>query len=180
MTTAPYPVGLPPAGLPLQLAGRVIGQESGLRRAILRDLQEKPRRFADLRHLIKDRYANNLTEALRWLQVEGLIDRRTDARSRPPVHLYQLSSLGILVLQLLEEIEALGRQPLGSNSGKTTAKAVSKSSQARPRCPKCGAVMAPLFCKSPRGSGFARAPGAFVCRKDEVVGKGKDRVRFLA
>ncbi|MCA1814066.1 MAG: hypothetical protein LC624_08965 [Halobacteriales archaeon] len=50
----------------------------------------------------------------------------------------------------------------------------------RPRCPKCGAAMAPLFRKGARGTSYVRAGSAFQCPTCDVLahGRGK-RAEFM-
>lgn len=45
----------------------------------------------------------------------------------------------------------------------------------RPRCPKCGAAMAPVFRKRERGDSYARVPDVFWCEKDGKLAKGRTR-----
>lgn len=50
----------------------------------------------------------------------------------------------------------------------------------RPRCPKDGAAMSPLFAKRVRGSGFKRAGEVFYCEEHGIVAKGRGgRVKFV-
>jgi hypothetical protein len=45
----------------------------------------------------------------------------------------------------------------------------------RPRCPKDGAAMQPLFAKRPRGSGYVRAGDSFYCSEHGLLAKGRGR-----
>lgn len=57
---------------------------------------------------------------------------------------------------------------------------VNMSNKPRPRCPKDGAAMVPLFRKRPRGSAYARAGVAFYCAEHDVLARGRGkRVEFL-
>lgn len=52
--------------------------------------------------------------------------------------------------------------------------------RARPRCPKCGAAMAPVFRKRERGETYARVPEVFWCEEDTLLAKGRSkRAAFL-
>jgi hypothetical protein len=51
----------------------------------------------------------------------------------------------------------------------------------RPRCPKDGAAMLPLFRKRVRGRGFMRAGDAFYCDQHDVLARGRGkRTKYLA
>lgn len=51
----------------------------------------------------------------------------------------------------------------------------------RPRCPKCGSAMAPLFRKGARGSSYVRAGSSFQCSNDDVLARGRGaRAKFMA
>lgn len=103
----PIPVDPPEPDLPTRLACQVLARDTDLDRAILASLAEGARRYTELRPLLGDRNDHNLTKSLKRLMDEGLIDRRTDARDRSPVHRYELSALGERVLDLARRIEAL-------------------------------------------------------------------------
>jgi DNA-binding HxlR family transcriptional regulator len=85
-----------------------VEEDGDLRRGILHELLGKPRRYADLKALLRGRRDHNLTVALTRLQRDGLIDRRTNARQKPIVHTYELSPLGIQVILAMQTIRPLG------------------------------------------------------------------------
>src|SRR5882672_9772366 len=82
----------------LKLAYELVAEDGDLRRKVLLELLGKPRRYAELKPLLRGRRDHNLTVALMRLQRDGLIDRRTNARQRPVVHSYELTPLGIQVI----------------------------------------------------------------------------------
>src|SRR5689334_3888596 len=88
----------------LRLAYELTAEPGDLRRAVLRQLVGRPRRYSELRPLLKGRRDHNLTVALQRLQRDGLVDRRTDARRAPVVHSYELTPLGIEALLAMETI----------------------------------------------------------------------------
>lgn len=50
----------------------------------------------------------------------------------------------------------------------------------RPRCPKCGEAMIPLYKKRPKGSTYARAGDTFWCEGDDILANGRQkRAKFL-
>ena len=93
-----------PDDLTLRRAYELIAEEGDLRRLILFDLIGRPRRYNELKRLLRGRRDHNLTVALTRLQRDGLVDRRTDARQRPVVHTYELTPLGIQVILGMQSI----------------------------------------------------------------------------
>jgi DNA-binding HxlR family transcriptional regulator len=83
------------ANVHLRIAYELVAEKGDLRRHVLLELVGKPRRYAELKPLLRGRRDHNLTVALMRLQRDGLIDRRTDARQRPVVHAYELTPLGV-------------------------------------------------------------------------------------
>lgn len=69
-----------------------------LDRQIVMRLVGRPHRFSELQPLLGTRGKNNLTQALKRLQLDGIIDMRTDFRATPSVDYYELSDLGIRVV----------------------------------------------------------------------------------
>lgn len=88
----------------LRLAYEIIAEEGDLRRGVLLELVGHPRRYAELKPLLKGRRDHNLTVSLTRLQRDGLVDRRTDARRRPLVHTYELTPLGIQTVLAMQAI----------------------------------------------------------------------------
>jgi hypothetical protein len=52
--------------------------------------------------------------------------------------------------------------------------------KARPRCPKCGTAMEPLYMRRRRGKGMVRFAAVFACREHGILASGRKRTRFLA
>lgn len=98
---------LPPPDVHLKLAYKLMGRASDLDQRILYALLGRPKRYSELRPLLGGRRDHNLTVALKRLQLDGLIDRRTDARRTPVVDTYELTPLGIQVVLALQEIRPL-------------------------------------------------------------------------
>jgi DNA-binding HxlR family transcriptional regulator len=88
----------------LRRAYELVAEAGDLRRSILFDLIGRPRRYNELKPLLRGRRDHNLTVALTRLQRDGLIDRRTDARQRPLVHSYELTPLGVQVILGMQSI----------------------------------------------------------------------------
>ena len=107
----------------LRLAYDLVAEDGDLRRRILVELIGRPRRYFELKPLLGRRRDHNLTVALKRLQRDGLIDRRTDARKRPVVHAYELTPLGVQVVLAMQTIrpvhEAVSayRKGRGSRAG---------------------------------------------------------------
>ena len=105
----------------LRLAYEIVAEDGDLRRTVLHELVGRPRRYAELKPLLRGRRDHNLTVALTRLQRDGLIDRRTNARQRPVVHAYELSSLGIQTVLAMQAImpvhEAVEAYRRGRKSG---------------------------------------------------------------
>lgn len=97
--------GLPPPDWDLVLAHRILGKSGDMDRNILLTLIGRPQRFSDLQALLRGRGKNTLTQALRRLEGEGLVQARLDARRAPPVATYELTSFGILVVRNLLALE---------------------------------------------------------------------------
>jgi DNA-binding HxlR family transcriptional regulator len=88
----------------LRLAYELVAEDGDLRRGVLLELVGRPRRYAELKPLLRGRRDHNLTVALIRLQRDGLVDRRTDARQRPAVHAYELTPLGIQTVLSMQAI----------------------------------------------------------------------------
>lgn len=101
--------GLPefPDDLTLRRAYELVAEAGDLRRLVLFDLMGRPRRYHELKPLLRGRRDHNLTVALTRLQRDGLIHRRTDARQRPILHTYELTPLGIQVILGMQAIRPL-------------------------------------------------------------------------
>ncbi len=90
----------PPENWSLSVA-RKIEKAHPLDREIIHQLVARPRRFAELQPLLRRRGKNNLTQALKRLRMEGVIQMRTRLRPDPPVDYYELTSLGASVAMIL-------------------------------------------------------------------------------
>lgn len=90
-----------------RLAHELLGQPGNLRARVLYALLGKPLRYSDLRPLLAGKPDNSLTVALRTLQRDGLIERRTNARREPVVHSYELTPLGVQVVLAMESLRPL-------------------------------------------------------------------------
>lgn len=98
---------LPVPDVEYLLAHRLIADKNPLRKSVVLELLGRPRRYSELREALRVRGDNRLTRALRYLQVDGVVDQRVDASQRPPVPSYELSPLGRLVLvRMLQMIPA--------------------------------------------------------------------------
>lgn len=78
-------------------------KQDGLCRSVLESLEEEPKRWSELKPLLEGRGDESLNMALRFLQGQSLIERRTVAREKPVVHRYELSPLGAEVLSFIDE-----------------------------------------------------------------------------
>jgi len=95
---------LPAPDLPLTLAYGLLGRRGDLDARLLHELVGRPKRYSELKVVLEGRRDHNLTVALKRLQLQGLLDRRTDARREPVVHTYELSALGIQVVLAMQAI----------------------------------------------------------------------------
>lgn len=98
------PVVPPPEDIHLKLAHELLAKDSDLDLRILHDLLGHPKRYSELKPLLGDLNDHNLTVALKRLQRDGLIQRRTDARREPVVHRYEISPLGIQVVLAVQSM----------------------------------------------------------------------------
>ena len=96
---------LPPPDWDVTLAHRLLGKRSDLDRNILLTLIGRPQRFSGLEPLLRGRGKNTLTQALKRLEGDGLIQARLNARRDPPVAAYELTSFGILVVRNVMALE---------------------------------------------------------------------------
>jgi DNA-binding HxlR family transcriptional regulator len=95
-----------------RLAHGLLGRVNRLDLEILRLLVGRPRRYSELRPLLRGRNDHNLTMSLDRLRRDGLVRRRSDVSHDPPIDVYELTSLGILVYDRTVQFElasALGR-----------------------------------------------------------------------
>lgn len=74
-------------------------------------LEERPRRFTELRKILGVVSAKVLTETLRAMERDGLVTRDSFAENPPRVE-YRLTALGRTLLQLIDAARAWARDHL--------------------------------------------------------------------
>lgn len=96
----------PPRNWALGLAKRL---ESGnpLDQQVAIRLVGRPHRYTELVPLVGKRGKNNLTQALRRLQADGIVQMRTNFRATPRYDYYELTSLGVRAVLALAGREYL-------------------------------------------------------------------------
>ena len=90
----------PPRNWSFGLA-KTLERGNPLDREIVLELVGRPHRFSELQPLLRGRGKNNLTQALRRLQLSGLIHMRTNFHAAPRYDYYELTTLGIRVVLTL-------------------------------------------------------------------------------
>jgi DNA-binding HxlR family transcriptional regulator len=75
---------------------------------LVHDLSEGPRRFSQLEHSCAGISPRTLSERLRALEDEGIVDRRSYAESPPRVE-YELTEKGASLLPIIDAMRAFGR-----------------------------------------------------------------------
>ena len=78
---------------------------------LVHDLSEGPRRFSELEHSCAGISPRTLSERLRALEDEGLVERRSYAESPPRVE-YELTVKGTDLLPIITEMRRFGHQHL--------------------------------------------------------------------
>jgi DNA-binding HxlR family transcriptional regulator len=78
---------------------------------LVHDLSEGPRRFSELEHSCAGISPRTLSERLRALEDEGLVDRRSYAESPPRVE-YELTDKGAALLPIIDEMRRFGHAHL--------------------------------------------------------------------
>jgi DNA-binding HxlR family transcriptional regulator len=81
---------------------------------LVHDLSEGPRRFSELEHACPGISPRTLSERLRWLEQEGIVERRSYAETPPRVE-YELTSKGVGLLPIIEEMRRFGHSWLVSD-----------------------------------------------------------------
>jgi len=81
---------------------------------LVHDLSEGPRRFSELEHSCARISPRTLSERLRALEDEGIVERRSYAESPPRVE-YELTDKGEALLPIIEEMRHFGRSYLTSD-----------------------------------------------------------------
>jgi DNA-binding HxlR family transcriptional regulator len=74
---------------------------------LVHDLSEGPRRFSELEHSCAGISPRTLSERLRALEDEGLVERRSYSESPPRVE-YELTEKGTALLPIIEEMRRFG------------------------------------------------------------------------
>jgi DNA-binding HxlR family transcriptional regulator len=75
---------------------------------LVHDLSEGPRRFSELEHSCVGISPRTLSERLRALEDEGIVERRSYAESPPRVE-YELTEKGEALLPIIEQMRHFGR-----------------------------------------------------------------------
>lgn len=115
-TRAPPFVLEPPAvDLERKLAHRLYAARGGLEVEVLDALAAHPKRYAELRSLLRGRNDNVLTKALRRLLDEGIANQRGDPTIKPPAVAYELTSLGVAVRDAIVELRFADRLHAGAH-----------------------------------------------------------------
>jgi DNA-binding HxlR family transcriptional regulator len=78
---------------------------------LVHDLSEGPRRFSELEHSCAGISPRTLSERLRALEDEGVVERRSYAESPPRVE-YELTDKGQALLPIIAEMRRFGHQYL--------------------------------------------------------------------
>jgi DNA-binding HxlR family transcriptional regulator len=106
----PNATGPPPdPTLPRGLAHKMYAARSQLPVAVLDALASHPRRYGELRPLLRGRNNNLLTRAVRQLQAEGVLVQRDWAEPASAKAAYELTSLGVAVRDVVVELRAADR-----------------------------------------------------------------------
>jgi DNA-binding HxlR family transcriptional regulator len=75
---------------------------------LVHDLSEGPRRFSQLEHSCAGISPRTLSERLRALEDEGIVERRSYAESPPRVE-YELTEKGAALLPIIDAMREFGR-----------------------------------------------------------------------
>ncbi len=79
---------------------------------LVHDMSEGPRRFSELEHSCAGISPRTLSERLRWLEQEGIVDRHSYPESPPRVE-YELTEKGGALLPIIAEMRHFGHDQLG-------------------------------------------------------------------
>src|SRR5438477_13198915 len=74
---------------------------------LVHDLSEGPRRFSELEHSCRGISPRTLSERLRWLEEEGVVNRHSYAETPPRVE-YELTPKGLALLPVIEAMRRFG------------------------------------------------------------------------
>ncbi len=86
---------------------------------LVHDLSEGARRFSELEHSCAGISPRTLSERLRWLEAEGLVDRRSYPESPPRVE-YELTEKGRALLPIIDAMRGFGHSWLDCNDATHT------------------------------------------------------------
>jgi DNA-binding HxlR family transcriptional regulator len=75
---------------------------------LVHDLSEGPRRFSELEHSCAGISPRTLSERLRVLEDEGIVERRSYAESPPRVE-YELTDKGVALLPIIDAMREFGK-----------------------------------------------------------------------
>lgn len=115
---SPLKLGPPEVDLERGMAHRLYAARGGIEAEVLDLLLSRPKRYAELRSLLRGRNDNVLTKALRRLLDDGLLNQRGDPTRRPPAVAYELTTLGIAVRDAIVEIRFADRVHAEARAGK--------------------------------------------------------------
>jgi DNA-binding HxlR family transcriptional regulator len=87
---------------------------------LVHDLSEGPRRFSQLEHSCAGISPRTLSERLRALEQEGIVERRSYPESPPRVE-YELTAKGESLLPIIEQMRRFGHEWLVAAETATTA-----------------------------------------------------------
>jgi DNA-binding HxlR family transcriptional regulator len=87
---------------------------------LVHDLSEGPRRFSELEHSCVGISPRTLSERLRALEHEGIVERRSYPESPPRVE-YELTNKGEALLPIIEEMRRFGHDWLRSSQALLSA-----------------------------------------------------------
>ncbi len=104
----------PEPGFPRALGVSLYAARSQLPVAVLDALASHPRRYSELRPLLRGGNNNLLNRALRDLQAEGLLVQRDWADPASAKAAYELTSLGVAVRDVIVELRAADRFALAA------------------------------------------------------------------
>ena len=79
---------------------------------LVHDLSEGARRFSELEHACPGISPRTLSERLRWLEGEGIVERHSYPESPPRVE-YELTPKGVALLPIVTEMRRFGHEWLG-------------------------------------------------------------------
>lgn len=79
---------------------------------LVHDMSEGARRFSELEHSCAGISPRTLSERLRWLEQEGIVERHSYAESPPRVE-YELTPKGDALLPIIAEMRRFGHDQLG-------------------------------------------------------------------